>query len=174
MRRIVRTATTAFLGLAALGAADVAAQPLPPITPSQTPESGVPTPNYYCRLPAGPTSPEARPSAENSYLERGTTILDRQRPEQSPIGLRFGSFLVCPRLELDEVYNDNIFASSGNRRDDWITVVSPQFEIRSNWAQHEIALTTGASVGTYIQHPQENYADYFVTATGQYDLSRNH
>jgi hypothetical protein len=167
-------AASAFIGLATFAAGDLAAQPLPPITPSQTPESGVPTPTYYCRLPTSPTAAEAAPSTGSSYLERGTTILDRQRPELTPIGFRFGSFLACPRVELDEVYNDNIFASSNRRRNDWITVISPQFEVRSNWSQHEIALTTGASVGTYIQRPQENYADYFVTATGQYDITRNH
>ena len=172
--KTIATATAVLLGMAALGAGDAAAQPLPPITPMATPASGVPTPGYYCSLPVSPAAPEARPSATNYYLERGTTILDRPAPELTPLGLRFGAFLLCPRIELDEVYNDNIFATGGRRREDFITVVSPQFEVRSNWTQHEIGFAAGASVGTYWEHPQENYADIFLTQTGRYDISRNH
>ena len=40
-------------------------------------------------------------------LDRGETVTNRSRPELDPLGMHAGSFLIYPRLGLQEAYNDN-------------------------------------------------------------------
>src|SRR5438876_9205404 len=97
------TASCAALALTVLASAAygqqgvIPAQPIP--QPAQPP------------LPLAPTSPTQQPEAFGRFLERGTTVAQRPRPELDPLGLRFGNWFLFPRIELDEVYNDNVFAT---------------------------------------------------------------
>jgi hypothetical protein len=165
MSRITKTCKIALGGIlataaaAALVASDSLAQNLPP-PPAPTP-------------PVAPTAPNLRPELSGRPLERRDTVLDRPRPELDPLGVRLGAFFLYPRVILDELYNDNIFATATNRRHDFITVVSPSAQLLSNWSQHQIELRAGASVGTYARTSSENYGDYFVSANGRYDISRS-
>jgi len=62
-------------------------------------------------------------------LERGLTVVDRQRPEISPLGVHLGSFYLYPRAELDEAYNDNIFAAASHTTSDFITALAPSWKL---------------------------------------------
>jgi hypothetical protein len=130
------------------------------------PEVPVPTP------PISPAEPTQRPELFGQFLQRGQTVLERPRPELDPLGLRYGSFFLYPKLTVDEVYNNNIFATKNAKRSDWITVVSPTLNLRSNFSSHAINFGAGASVGTYARSSTENYGDYFVGGDGRYDFSR--
>jgi hypothetical protein len=123
--------------------------------------------------PAGPTDTSQRPEQFGQFLQRGQSVLDRPRPEYDPLGLRLSSFFLYPRITADEVYNDNVFATKTNTRSDFITVISPTLNLRSNWSSHELNVAAGASVGTYARSTTENYGDYFVGSDGRYDFSRN-
>jgi hypothetical protein len=162
MSRTIKTSKIAVGGVlavaASLVAGDVLAQDLPPL-PTPTP-------------PVAPTSPNLRPELSGRSLERGDTVLSRPRPELDPLGVHLGAFFLYPRVILDELYNDNIFATATNTRHDFITVVSPSAQLLSNWSQHQIDLRAGASVGTYARTSSENYGDYFVSGNGRYDISR--
>jgi hypothetical protein len=131
------------------------------------PQMPVPTP------PTAPTDASQRPEQFGQFLQRGQTVLDRPRPEYDPLGLRFGSFFLYPRITADEVFNDNIYATKNNTRSDFITVISPTLDLRSNWSNHQFNMTAGANVGTFVRSSTENYGDYFIGADGRYDFSRN-
>ena len=77
-------------------------------------------------------------------LDRGETVTNRSRPELDPLGMRAGSFLIYPRLGLQETYNDNIFAVESDEQDDFITLVRPQLDVRSDWTNHAVDLRAGA------------------------------
>ena len=132
----------------------------------------VPGPTAPPTPPVSPTEPTQRPEEVGQPLERGESVLDRPRPEYDPLGVHLGSFFLYPKLEVDELYNDNVFATQGHKKSDFATVVSPTLDLRSNWSSHAIDLRAGASVGTYAAQSSENYGDYFVSATGRYDISR--
>src|SRR2546430_17302073 len=82
-------------------------------------------------------------------LDRGETVTSRPRPELDPLGMRAGSFLIYPRLGLQEVYNDNIFAAESNEQGDFITLVRPQLDVRSDWTNHAVDLHAGATIGRH-------------------------
>jgi hypothetical protein len=148
----------------------VTALALSPLT--ATAQTNVPAPPAVVAPPIAPTEPSQRPETVGRPLERGESVLDRPRPEYDPLGLRLGSFFLYPKLEVDELYNTNVFATASNRKNSFVTVVSPTLDLRSNWSQHAVELRAGASVGTYATQSSENYGDYFVAADGRYDISR--
>lgn len=121
--------------------------------------------------PIAPTAPSLRPEEAGRVLERGQSVVERPRPEYDPLGVHIGSFFLYPRLDVDEVYNDNIFATKTGPKNDFITVASPSFDLRSNFSRNELDFRAGASVGTYASHSSENYGDYFAATNGRYDIS---
>jgi hypothetical protein len=144
---------------AALLSSAAMAQP----SPQNIPEVPTPTPPIAPGVPAPP-----------SPLERGQRVTERPRPEYDARGVRVGSFFLYPRVEIDEILNDNVFAVNSGKSSDFITAASPTLQLRSNWSRHELDLSTGLSKGWYLDHSTEDYLDYFAAGDGRYDVTRNH
>jgi hypothetical protein len=167
MRRIPTASRALLAGALALasGAAlaqqgVVPAQPIPQLLPVQP--------------PIAPTSPAQQPEAYGQFLTPGNTVLQRRRPEYDPLGLRAGNFFIYPKLELDEVYNDNVFATKGNRRQDFITVISPTIDVRSRVPEvYDLDVAAGANIGRYARFSSEQYDDGFGSVDGTYNINRN-
>jgi len=156
-----RSATLSLCGglVAALLSSAASAQP----SPQNIPE--IPTP----RPPVAPGV-----AAPEQPLARGQRVTERPRPEYDARGVRLGTFFLYPRVELDELFNDNVFATNSNKSSDFITAVSPTLELRSNWSRHELDLRTGLSKGWYLDNSSEDYLDYFAAGDGRFDIDRNH
>jgi hypothetical protein len=115
---------------------------------------------------------QAEPQAVPITVEppRGTTVITRPRPETDPQGMRFGGLQFFPRAELDEIYNDNIFATPNHNTGDFITVLAPSFDLMSNWNQDALNLHAGGAFGNYASHSSENYRDGFISTDGRVDI----
>ncbi len=76
-----------------------------------------PLPQGSVPLPGAPTKGGGTPgnAPQVTVLPRGDTVATRARPEYDPLGIRAGSFLFFPQLSVDELYNDNIFATDGGQ-----------------------------------------------------------
>src|ERR1700748_849853 len=80
----------------------------------------------------------APPGAVNSPAPTGP---DPETPQPQAIGhyeakgVPVGSFRLFPDLELDEVYNDNIFATANTASPtaSFIQMIKPTLDLRSNW-----------------------------------------
>lgn len=115
-------------------------------------------------VPVGPLVP----------LAPGATVVDRERPEVQPLGVRFGDFFFFPRGELDEAYNDNIFATKNATSSDFITALVPSFDIRSNLPTNAINLSAGAVISHYASHSNFNTQDAFANLDGRLDVDHTH
>lgn len=135
------------------------------------PEPGLPPTAEPPVPPIAPTAPALHERDIAGPLQRGQTVFERPRPEYDPIGVRLGSFFFYPRAELEEVYNDNIFATR-HGTDDFLTVVSPSAALLSNWGTHALNFRVGASVGTFARHTTENFGEYYIAGSGRYDIDR--
>jgi hypothetical protein len=154
------------VGLALFSGAALAQQGVVPTQPIPQPAPVTP--------PLAPTAPGQQPEPFGRFLERGSVVTQRPRPEYDPLGLRFGNWFFYPKIELDEVYNDNIFATKSNRKNDFITVVSPTLDLRSRVPDvYDVDVTAGANVGTHARFSNEDYGDYFAGADGTYNIERN-
>jgi len=120
-----------------------------------------------------PVAPNV-PAAQLVPLDRSLTIVDRPRPELDPLGIQLGSFFLFPRFEVDEAYNDNIFATASGNTGDFITLLAPSFDLRSNFGRDALNLSAGVAQSLYFSHSQENTTDAFVNATGRLDVDGAH
>jgi len=122
----------------------------------------------FLPVPVPPIGP-AQPTPEQ-VPERGLTVTDRPRPLFDALGVRIDEFFLYPRLELDESYNDNIFATSSPTTSDFITDLKPRVDLVSNFGRHAFNVSAGADIGWYASHSTENYQDAFASTSGRYDI----
>lgn len=120
------------------------------------------------------TGPLVRTGPEATAV-RGETVATRARPELEPLGVRLGSFLLYPRLGIQETWNDNVFAvsSSSDAKSDFVTDIMPGMAVESNWANHALNFRAGADFGLYSDFTRLNYTDYFFEGNGRLDITRN-
>ena len=62
----------------------------------------------------------------------------REFETYDPKGVRLGGFKLFGTLEADEVFNDNIYATSNatGKQAAFIQLINPTLELRSDWANH--------------------------------------
>lgn len=104
--------------------------------------------------------------------ERGVTVTERQRPDLDPLGIRAGGFLVMPKLKVDGVYDDNVFATDNNTIDDFLAIISPSLRVISDWNTHSLEFHGGADVGRYADQTDEDYIHYNLGTSGRLDIQR--
>ena len=104
-------------------------------------------------------------------LKRGASILDRPKPELDPLGVRAGSFLIFPKVEVGTTYDDNVFATESDEEGDFLFQVLPTVTAQSGFSRHQLRFSAGADVGRYADNTSENYIDYFVTGSGRFDIT---
>lgn len=104
---------------------------------------------------------------------RGETVTERQRPDLDPLGIHAASFLVFPKFAVGEAYNDNIFATPGSKKDDFITTLSPEIRAQSDWNRHFLAFDARGDIGRYATNDSEDYEDASLSTNGRLDIVRD-
>lgn len=99
------------------------------------------------------------------------TVRPRAISENLSVGIRAGEFLISPGLELVNTYDDNIFRTKYNRSSDWVSAAKPALALQSNWERHVIFLGAEGDFGVFRKNTQQNYSDYGLLASGQYDFT---
>jgi hypothetical protein len=103
---------------------------------------------------------------------RTVTPLTRPRPELDPLGARIRSFVLWTRVDLKADYNDNVFATDGHERSDYVAVVAPDVQLRSDWSRHALAIGGTANSARHQDFSGENYDDWRVFTDGRLDFGR--
>ena len=94
----------------------------------------------------------------------GHKPVQAQAIEYQPIGIRTGSILLFPVVQVREGYNDNIFREDINETDSFVTEIMPSLVAITDWEEAEILVESGAQFGVYAASPDDNYIDAFVSA----------
>lgn len=94
-----------------------------------------------------------------------------QPQDFKPLGVRAGSFMLHPGVELAVDYNDNVFYSYDNEQSDTIFHVRPYITAISNWSRHSLSVRLAADVGRYADFGVRDYEDYFLTVDGRFDFT---
>ena len=77
----------------------------------------------------------------------------RAAENYNPTGVTVGSFRLFPLLELDEVYNDNIYATSYGTpglTSSFIQIVRPSLQLRSDWSNHMLNFFAIGAIGLAV------------------------
>ena len=82
------------------------------------------------------------------------------RSDDQELGVKMGAFYLYPQIEMNGGYDSNVFAQSSSlgTTGSLYTTVSPTFELRSNWSNHQLRLVAGAGAGFYASAPTQNGA----------------
>jgi hypothetical protein len=106
-------------------------------------------------------------------VPRGETVRTRARPELETLGVHMGGFYLFPSITGGASYNDNIFYTDSNTKDDFVYTVAPRVELKSDWNNHALTAVAGGRFGFYNEHSDENFEDAYAGATGRIDISRD-
>jgi hypothetical protein len=120
--------------------------------------------------PPPPSGPQA-PAAPGQPVLAGQTVTQRPRPELDPTGLHVRDFFWFPEAELDEAFNNNIFATPSPTTSDFITLVQPRFDLLSSFPQNALNLHGGAALQFYARDPSQNTQSGFLAADGRLDVT---
>jgi hypothetical protein len=121
-----------------------------------------------------PGTPGQSPQRQERLDER--TPAARQAEDYEPRGVRLGGFLLYPSIELDEGYNDNVFAvgPGSGPVGAFVQLVRPALELRSTWSNHMLNMWARGDIGFYTGTASaQNYQDVSVGAEGRLDIQRN-
>jgi hypothetical protein len=132
-------------------------------------------------VPAGEVAAQAVPGAvgqpqqrEERPDERSPAV--RESETYDPKGVRLGGFKLFGTLEADEVFNDNIYATSNatGKQAAFIQLINPTLELRSDWTNHMLNAYAKGGFGFYsVDGARNNYQDISVGADGRLDIQRN-
>lgn len=101
------------------------------------------------------------------------TEVQREAPSDAGQEVRLGSFIVGGGLTLSELYDDNIYATESAEVGDYVTIVTPELYLESDWERHRLRVEGGAEIGRYAGNDGEDYEDAWIGADGKYDISKD-
>ncbi|MDO8421547.1 MAG: outer membrane beta-barrel protein [Parvibaculum sp.] len=104
--------------------------------------------------------------------QRGS-VKDRPRPAYDSVGIRAGAFMVFPQAKVVEIYDDNIYATSVNETDDFITQLRAAVDVESKWSRHSLNFGAGVNQSLYADNTDENRFDWDLSTSGSLDVTRD-
>lgn len=113
------------------------------------------------------------PSALAQEGGRNVSVRDRAKALFAAQGVRAGSFLAYPSVELYENYNSNVFAAETDEVTDYATQINVNFGVESNWNTHRLGLNVGAASTFFQDQPNQDSTDVSANVSGRLDVSRS-
>ena len=87
-------------------------------------------------------------------------------------GIRAGSFIVKPSLELSESYDSNFFNEIDDVSDSQITTFSPQISVESDFSRHKIVARAGLREVIPHQLTDDTESTFLLGVDGEIDVTR--
>ena len=115
-----------------------------------------------------PQQREERPDLRTAFV--------RESENYDPKGVRVGSFKLFAGVEADEVFNDNLYATSNatGTVPTFVQLVNPTLELRSDWNNHMLNAYAKGGFGFYgVDSSLNNYQDASIGADGRLDIQRD-
>lgn len=87
-------------------------------------------------------------------------------------GIEAGGLKLSPRLELEAEYDDNVFRTKRDRKDDILLKVRPSVSVvTDDWFPINLNVSAYADIGRHIQYSSEDYEAFGTNAGMSYELS---
>lgn len=98
------------------------------------------------------------------------SVLQRPRPDYSPVGARIGDFFLYPSAEAEEFWDSNVFASDGHEKSDFFTSLRPAASLLSDWGSSALNFLANAEVRRYATQVGDNQTNYDFVTNGRLDI----
>lgn len=130
-----------------------------------------------CMLHVAPSYAQRDPTPVTAPITRDAGI-PKQTPDTPPqeeeLGIRLGSFLLFPTLDLRAGYDSNVFAQpAGQQTGSAYEAIRPSLDVRSDWTNHMLNLSAYGAFGFYNSASSQNYQNFGVNADGRLDIQRD-
>jgi hypothetical protein len=113
--------------------------------------------------PSVPEELQARPGANKAT----------QAETEEPAHIMAGRFRIIPSIDVEEEYNDNIYATTHHRKAAFITRVRPGIEMDGTCDKLTVDAQADATINKYARFTNENYDDYYAHLGGKYQALRD-
>ena len=88
-------------------------------------------------------------------------------------GVRLGSFILKPAVELTLEHNDNIYYADEEQVSDTLFHILPRLTLGSDWGRHELNFTAKADIARFSDYGDEDYEDWWLGVDGRIDIKRH-
>ena len=112
------------------------------------------------------------PVIEPDYSrDRNVSVSEQRNLDYEAIGIRVGSFIAAPSLEIAPGATDNVFFNNANKISDTFVLFRPAIQIKSDWAQNRVILNATGNLSRYAKQTLRNENSYFLNGLGSFDVS---
>lgn len=111
-------------------------------------------------------------SAQEASTAERQSVVQRARPDYDPLGLRTGSFLLFPSMNVQETYDSNVFVTETDRKSDFVTAVDPALQLRSDWNNNALNFSASGDIKRYATQVGENNSNFRTAVDGRLDIER--
>ena len=105
---------------------------------------------------------------------RDESVLRARDPSYKADGVPMGGFIMYPTIEFGAEYDDNLFRTKNNRKDDILLTARPGVSIQTDeWFPVNFTLSAVGEIGRYIEYSEEDYETFSVVSRMDYDLAED-
>ena len=104
-------------------------------------------------------------------FERRPTLFTSLDP-YAPTGIRLGTFLLYPEIEMGPAWFNNLLRTSSDRRSDVALETRPSARLLSTWGVHAIELNARGLASFHDELPSEDDRAWALEARGRLDVTR--
>ena len=119
-------------------------------------------------LPLGKAQAQLGDSPE---VQRGITVVNRQRPDYDPLGVRLGGFRLNGGIEAGPGWDSNLFGRRRNVVSDGFAEERGNVNLRSTWTNHAVGVSANSTNRQYFSQSQLDWNDWDIGGFGRYDFS---
>ncbi len=150
-----------FVGLSLLMSCTALAQsgPRPETSPGQDPRRA-----GGAKVTTDPNPPTN--ARENDDIDQ---LADRYQPK----GITLGKFLLLPKIEFDQTYNDNIYATEKNKKGDFISIVRPEATLRLKEPNYYWNTNVSLEANRHAEYKDDNTVQGRFLTDGLYEFNRS-
>lgn len=106
----------------------------------------------------------------------GVTVQSRARPQYDPIGVRAGTFLIYPRVDLGLGYDSNLFGTapiSGTQLGSWLFDTRASVQASSDWGRDRLGGYFGVDHADELNLPSQSRTDWTGSVGGTLDIGKD-
>ncbi len=125
---------------------------------------------------AGSVSLAALIVAQSAFAQeaRENSVLRKLDNFGGAPGIEAGGLKLSPRLELEAEYDDNLFRTKKNRKDDILFKARPSVSIATDdWFPINLNVNAFADIGRHIQYSSEDYETFGTSGGLSYELAED-
>jgi len=113
------------------------------------------------------------PVAAQSDTENAVEQARAERQvDYQAVGISMGGFTFYPTLGVGAWNTSNVFRTAAGAEADTYLLLTPGFEVISDWSRHQLKISGGADIRSYADLPSEDRTDWQAKIDGRIDVTR--